>query len=106
VHVHLDEACRHHAIIAFLGAGLRQGPSRAACVAALGAARAVATQQARGEPLGDWLTSEIRVRGIRENAAALAVMEVPEYRHQVAQAYALEHRDRCRVLNDVLAILT
>jgi hypothetical protein len=37
----------------------------------------------------EWLNSEIRLHGIRENAAALAVMEVPEYRDQTAQTYAL-----------------
>jgi hypothetical protein len=33
-------------------------------------------------------------------------MEVPEYRHQTAQAYALQHPDRIKVLNDMLAALT
>ncbi len=82
------------AIMAFLGAGLRPPPSRALAVTALaGARRSAASHQARGESLGKWLTGEIRVRGIRENAAALAVLELPGYRAMAAQAYARHHPD-------------
>jgi hypothetical protein len=60
----------------------------------------------RGESTSEWLASEIRLRGIRENAAVLAVMEIPEYRYPAAQAYALRYPDRLKVLNDLLAVLT
>jgi hypothetical protein len=39
-------------------------------------------------------------------ATALAVMELPEYRHPTAQMYALHHPDRLKALNDMLAVLT
>jgi hypothetical protein len=78
------------AITAFAGAGLRPPPSRALAVTALaGARRSVASHQARGESLGKWLAGEVRVRGIRENAAVLAVLELPEYRAMAAQGDAL-----------------
>jgi hypothetical protein len=32
-------------------------------------------------------------------------MELPAYRDQAAQAYALRHPDRVKVLNDLLAVL-
>jgi hypothetical protein len=103
----LDEEPRRDIIIAFLGAGLRQPPSRALAVAALASARrVVAAHRARGEPIRGWLAGEIQLAGIRENAAALAAMEVPGYRHQTAQAYALHHPDRLKALNDFLAALT
>lgn len=90
----------------FLGAGLHQPPSRALSVAALGDARRMFASQARDELLiSEWLTGEIRLHGIRENAATLAVMEVPEYRHRAAQTYALHHPDRLKALNDLLAAL-
>jgi hypothetical protein len=33
-------------------------------------------------------------------------MEVPEYRYQAAQTYALHHPDRLKALNDMPAALT
>jgi hypothetical protein len=101
-----DEGRRGDAILAFLSAGLHDRPSRAVMVSALaGARRTVAMLQSRGEPVADWLASETRLRGIRENAAALAVMEIPEHRHDTAQAYAREHPDRLRIVGDLLAVL-
>ena len=97
---------RGEAIIAFLGVGLHNPPSRAVMISALaGARRTVARLQSRGEPVADWLASETRLRGIRENAAALAVMELPEHRRDTAQAYAREHPDRLGVVGDLLAVL-
>jgi hypothetical protein len=52
----------------------------------------VAPLQSRGEPLTDWLASETKLRGIRENAATLAVLEIHEYRHDIARAYARDCR--------------
>ena len=92
--------------MAFLGAGLHDRPSRAVMLSALaGARRTIALLQARGEPVADWLASETRLRGIRENAATLAVIEVQEHRHDTAQAYARDHPDRFGVLGDLLAVL-
>jgi hypothetical protein len=92
--------------MAFLGAGLHQPPSTAQAVAALAnARRMVASLLSRGEPVAPWLANETRLRGIRENAATLAVMEVQEYRHGTAQAYAGQHPDRVDALRDLLAVL-
>jgi len=91
--------------MAFLGAGLHDRPSRAVMVSALAGARpTVALLQSRGEPVADWLASETRLRGIRENAAALAVMEIHEHRHDTAQACVRDHPDRIGVVGDLLAV--
>jgi hypothetical protein len=80
------EERRGQVIMAVFSAGLHQPPSPAQAVTALaGARRMVASLQARGEPIADWLASEIRVHGIRENAAALAAMEIPEHRQMTAE---------------------
>ena len=93
-------------IIAFLGAGLHQPPSRALAVAALARARrTVALHQVRGQSVSEWPASEARTGGIGENAAALAVMELPGYRDQARQAYALRHPDRVKILKDLLVVL-
>ncbi|MGD0068713.1 MAG: hypothetical protein ABSB76_35435 [Streptosporangiaceae bacterium] len=98
---------RRDAIMAFLGAGLLQRASRAQAVAALAAARrAVASCRARGESVSQWLTGEAHHRGIRENAAGLAVLETPDHRHHAAQGYALEHPERRQALDDMLAVLS
>jgi hypothetical protein len=98
---------RRDAIVAFLGAGLFQRLSPAQAVDALAAARReVASCRARGESARQWLAGEIHHRGIRENAAVLAVLEIPDLRHEAAQAYALDHPDRQSVLEDLLAALT
>jgi hypothetical protein len=98
---------RRDTIMAFLGAGLFQRPSPAQAVGALATARReVASCRAHGESVRQWLTGEIHHRGIRENAAVLAVMDIPDFRHEAARAYALEHPDRRPVLEDMLAALT
>lgn len=50
-----------------------------------------------------WLAGEVRLRGIRENAAVLAALEVPLRRAEVAQAYRQQHP--VGALNDLLAVL-
>jgi hypothetical protein len=103
------EEHRRDAIIAFLGAGLHQPISTALAVDALGGARrAVAVSTARGASIGEWLASQTRVPRVRENAAVLAVIEMPEYQEATARAYALRHPDRHKVLNvnDLLAVLS
>src|SRR5215469_6114363 len=66
---------RRAALIAFLGAGMPSAPSKALIVEALaGARRAVAMYQAQCRAVDDWLAGEVRLRGIRENAAVLAVL--------------------------------
>jgi hypothetical protein len=82
---------RRAALIAFLGAGMPTAPSKALIVQALaGARRAVAMYQAQGRAVDDWLAGEVRLRGIRENAAVLAVLELlPGRREETARAYRL-----------------
>ena len=66
------------ATAALLGAGLAMPPSRAVLVSALGEARrAVRELRARGVPVGSRLDGEVRLRGVRENAAVLAALEAP-----------------------------
>lgn len=70
-----EEILRLRALTAFLGAGMATAPTPDLIVRWLGEARrSVTIIQARGEPLDEWLASETRLRGIRENAAVLAAM--------------------------------
>jgi hypothetical protein len=98
---------RSAALIAFLGAGLPSVPSKALIVQALaGARRAVAMRQPYGWAVDDWLAGEVRLRGIRGNAAVLAVLELlPGRREETARAYRLDHPDRAGTLGGLLAVL-
>jgi hypothetical protein len=82
-------------------------PSTALIVEVLaGARRAVALHQPHGQALDEWLAGEVRLRGVRENAAVLAVLELlPGRREEAARAYRHEHPDRAGVLGDLLAVL-
>jgi hypothetical protein len=101
-----EEQRRSEVIMAFLGAGLHQPLSRALALSALaGARRTVASLLWRGDLVADWLATETRLRGIRENAATLAVMELRECRHGTAEAFARDHPDRLDILRDLLAVL-
>jgi hypothetical protein len=98
-----QEHQRSRAILAFLGAGLQQPPDRALAVTALGSAsRDLAARQASSQPIGPWLTEQARHGGIRENAASLAVLELPELHRQAAQAYADRNPDRITALNQLI----
>jgi hypothetical protein len=101
------EERRRAALIAFLGAGMQSPPSKALIVEVLaGARRAVALHQPYGRALDEWLAGEVRLRGIRENAAVLAVLELlPGRGEEAARAYRREHPDRAGVLGDLLAVL-
>jgi hypothetical protein len=62
--------------------------------------------QGHGLALDEWLAGEVRLRGIRENAAVLAVLELrPGRRAETARAYCHEHPDRAGALADLLAVL-
>jgi hypothetical protein len=100
------EERRRAALIAFMRAGIPCPPSTALLVEALAGARhAVAMHQARGLAIDRWLAGEVCLRGIRENAAVLAVLEMPRWREEAAQAYRQQHPDRAGALNDLLAVL-
>jgi hypothetical protein len=100
------EERRRAALIAFLGAGMPSPPSTALLVEALAdARRAIAMHQARGLAIDQWLGGEVRLRGIRDNAAVLAVLEMPGRREEIARAYRRQHPDRAGALNDLLAVL-
>jgi hypothetical protein len=99
------EERRQAALAAFLGAGLPASPCIALMVQSLASARrAVAEHQQRGEAFDQWLASEVRQRGVRENAAVLSVMETPGHREETSRAYREHHPDRTGVLNDLLAL--
>ena|SRR5258708_4704266 len=94
------EGRRRAALTAFLGAGMASPPSEALLVAALaGARRVVAVHQARGLAVDEWLAGEVRLRGIRENAAVVAVLEMPGRGEETARAYRQEHPGRADVLS-------
>ena len=97
---------RSRAIIAFLGAGMHDRPSPALCVRALADARqSVAVDRGRGQLIEEWLAAEIQFRGIKENAATLAVLEIPEHRQDTARSYASRHPDRVALLDELLVVL-
>ena len=94
------ELGREAAVVAPLTAGLDPAPARATQVAALAEARrTVAAHQARGEAVDEWLAGEMRLRGIRENAAVIAVLEVPAYRERTAAIYRDRYPDRAPELD-------
>ena len=77
--VHDDGRRRSSAIVAFLGTGMDPKPTRANMVDRLAhATRTVRELSGQGRQLEDWLADEMRIRGIRENAAVLAVLEIFE----------------------------
>lgn len=97
---------RQAAIVAFLGAGLVPGVSTAEFVSTLAEARrTVSAHRAKHVPVDDWLAGEIRVRGVRENAAVLAVLESDQRRQEVADAYRDRYPDRGDMLDQILAVL-
>jgi hypothetical protein len=61
------------ALVTFIGVGMLPPALTALLAAALaGARRAIAMRQARDLAVHQWLAGEVRLRGIRENAGALA----------------------------------
>lgn len=97
---------RRIALISFLSAGVVPAPATAQLVSALSnARRSVAASRSQGRSVGEWLQSEVRLRGIRENAAVLAALETPGMRERVALEFRQQHPDREQVLNQVLAYL-
>jgi hypothetical protein len=94
---------RFNALSTFLSSGMGYTLTRGQIVGALAAARrAVVVNRAHERLLKEWLQSETRVRGIRENAAVLAVMEIPEFREEVAREYLREHPERSQALDELI----
>jgi len=97
---------RNEALIAFLGAGVTPAPDKVLLVSTLaGARRSVAALQANGNSLDDWLKSETRYHGVRENAATLAAMETRDVRHRVADEYSRQHPERAHLVREMLEYL-
>jgi hypothetical protein len=93
---------RQDALIAFLGSGLASLPTKAQLVSALATARrSVTALQARHQSIDGWLSAEICFHGIRENAATVATLEVPEMRDRVASIYRHEHPERADLLDNL-----
>jgi hypothetical protein len=94
------------AVVAFMSSGMPSPPSSALIVEALADARRVVTMlQARGHDLDEWLAGRVRLRGIRENAAVLAVLELPGRRAETAREYHYQHPDRASILGDLLTVM-
>jgi hypothetical protein len=92
------------AIVAFLNAGLAAPPPHAEMLRALATARlSVASYQHRQTPLTAWLAGEIRVGGLRENAAVLAVIEAPDEQEKAARDYLRRYPTRAGELHNLLA---
>jgi hypothetical protein len=101
-----DHAARSEALTAFLSAGVAPRPTKALLVRALAAARrSVQELRHAGRPVADWLGTESRYGGLRENAATLAVLEIPELTAAVAADYAKRHPDRADALRQMLDCL-
>jgi hypothetical protein len=101
-----DEDRKRAALISFLSAGLDPAPSRAVLVSALAdARRAVAALRSRREPIAQWLTNEIRFRGVRENAAILAALEVSGERDEIVDAHRKRYPQRAEQLDEIVARL-
>jgi hypothetical protein len=101
-----DESRKSAALVSFLGAGLNPLPSRAVLVSTLAAARrAVSIMRSRNEPFSEWLAEEARLRGVRENAAFLAVMEVAGERDAIADSYRQRYPQRADQLDGIVAWL-
>jgi hypothetical protein len=84
----------------------RGTPDKAVIVMRLAdARRAVTMHRERGLPPDGWLADEVRVGGIRENAAVLATLEVSEWRERATEIYRREHPDRVNVLDEFLVTL-
>jgi hypothetical protein len=98
---------RSRAIAGFLSAGLSPAPPKSVMVWALAQARReVGARRTRNAPIDAWLAGEVHLRGIRENAAVLAVMELPDRRAEIAAAYRREHPDRVAALDALMTALS
>lgn len=97
---------RREALITFLGAGMAPLPTRALLVSALSGARcSVAALRHSEQLLGEWLKSEIRHPGIRENAAMLATIEILEMPDRAMREFSRKYPDRDQLLQDMLSCL-
>lgn len=97
---------RRAALIGFLGAGLDPAPPTATLVSALAdARRTVSVMRFRKEPLREWLAKKARLRGIGENAATLAAMEISDERDVIAEAYRRRYPQRADQLDGIITWL-
>lgn len=98
-----DEDRRREALIALLGAGMSPSPDKALLVSALAdARRSVAALGKREADIGEWLDTETRFPGIRENAATVAALELPAMRAQVASRYSVKYPERVHLVDDYI----
>lgn len=76
-------------------------PDKALLVSALAnARRSVAALGKREADIGEWLDTESRVPGIRENAATVAALEFPAIRVRVASIYSEKYPERAHLVED------
>ena len=95
-----SERSQRRARLALFAAGMSYQPEPWQVVARMAEARrAIVELRWRGSPLDGWLGEEVRVRGLRENAAVIAAMEVPEYRERVAREYVERYSERAGLVH-------
>jgi hypothetical protein len=98
---------RSSAVVAFLGAGLDPRPTRATMVERLAdASRTVEELRNRNQPVDDWLAEQMRCRGIRENAAVLAVLEMAVPASGLAKSFPERYPTREPELKELLRVLS
>ena len=97
------DTARQTALVELLAAGIVPVPTANQLVTALADARRhVASYHARNEPLDDWLATQVKRRGVIENAAVLAAVELPVYREMAANLYRRSHPERWPQLDGFL----
>lgn len=97
----IDEDRRREALIALLGAGMSPPPDKALLVSALAnARRSVAALGKREADIDEWLDTESRLPGIRENAATVAALELPAKRARVTTMYSEKYPQRVHLVED------
>jgi hypothetical protein len=100
------EEARRAALMSLLAAGLDGRTPRSVLVPALAEARrSVAALHSRGESLDGWLSEQMKLRGVRENAAVIAATELAEYREGVAQQCRVAYPERTSEIDDWLRVV-
>jgi hypothetical protein len=101
-----ESVSRSDAIMGFLGAGMYSTPTPAAAVEALARVRStVALLKERPDALSRWLLDEIKMRGIRENAAVLACVEMREPPLDLEGPYRQRYPDRQEQLDRLVHVI-
>ena len=63
---------------------------------------AILARVAHGQLVSEWVSDQIRVRGVRECAAVFATMEADIDRYALAEAYRARYPNRAELLDELL----